>query len=61
MQTIDKLKVCQTPFDVLKVEQEWWSARSRAYLESGVRFAQAFSDSAKRTNQAPNKRANAAN
>jgi hypothetical protein len=32
---------------VLKVEQQWWSARTRAYLESGVRFAQAFSDAAK--------------
>lgn len=46
--TFADLQKCETAFDVLKVEQEWWAARSKAYLESGLRFAQTFSEAAAR-------------
>ncbi len=39
---LEQLKACQSPVDVLSVEQVWLAARSKAYMESGVRFAQAF-------------------
>ncbi len=39
---LEQLKACQSPVDVLSVEQAWLAARSKAYLESGMRFAQAF-------------------
>ena len=39
---IEQLKACQSPIDVLSVEQAWIAARSKAYMESGLRFAQAF-------------------
>lgn len=40
--TLDRLCECKSPLEVLSVEQEWVRARSRSYLESGLRFAQAF-------------------
>jgi hypothetical protein len=40
--TLDQLCECKSPLDVLAVEQDWVRARSRAYLESGLRFAEAF-------------------
>jgi hypothetical protein len=40
--TLDRLCECKSPLDVLSVEQDWVRARSRAYLESGLRFAEAF-------------------
>lgn len=40
--TFDQLCECKSPLDVLAVEQDWVRARSRAYLESGLRFAGAF-------------------
>jgi len=39
---LDQLRKCQSPMEVLNVEQAWMAARSKAYLESGLRFAQAF-------------------
>jgi hypothetical protein len=39
---LDQLRRCQSPLEVLNVEQAWVAARSKAYLESGLRFAQAF-------------------
>jgi hypothetical protein len=39
---IEQLKKCQSPIEILNVEQAWVAARSKAYLESGLRFAQAF-------------------
>jgi hypothetical protein len=39
---LEQLKACQSPVEVLSVEQAWLAARSKAYLESGVRFAQVF-------------------
>ena len=39
---LDRLKACQSPVEVLSVEQAWLAARSKAYIESGLRFAQAF-------------------
>lgn len=39
---LEQLKACQSPIDVLSVEQAWLAARSKAYLDSGLRFAQAF-------------------
>lgn len=44
MNTFEQLRSCRTPFDVLMVEREWWAARSKAYLESGVRLAQTFAE-----------------
>jgi hypothetical protein len=38
----EQLKACQSPVDVLSVEQAWLAARSKAYMESSLRFAQAF-------------------
>jgi hypothetical protein len=40
--TFGRLCECRTPLDVLSVEQEWLRACSRFYLESGMRFADAF-------------------
>jgi hypothetical protein len=37
-----QLAACRSPLEVLEVEQAWLTARSKAYLESGQRFAQAF-------------------
>ena len=45
--TLDRLCECRTPLDVLSVEQDWVRARSRFYLESGLRFADAFAAVAK--------------
>jgi len=39
---MEQLKACQSPVEVLGVEQAWLAARAKAYLESGLRFAQAF-------------------
>jgi hypothetical protein len=39
---LEQLKKCQSPIEVLNVEQAWVAARSKAYLESGLRFAQTF-------------------
>jgi hypothetical protein len=40
--TLEQLCECRSPLDVLSVEQDWVRARSRAYFESGLRFAEAF-------------------
>jgi hypothetical protein len=45
--TLDRLCDCKTPLDILSIEQEWLRARSQFYLESGVRFADAFADAAR--------------
>jgi hypothetical protein len=45
--TFGRLCECRTPLDVLSVEQDWVRARSRFYLESGLRFADAFADVAR--------------
>ena len=47
--TFGRLCECKTPLDVLSVEQEWLRARSRFYLESGLRFADAFAAVARET------------
>jgi len=39
---LTQLAACRSPIEVMQVEQAWLSARSKAYLESGQRFAQAF-------------------
>jgi hypothetical protein len=41
-ETFGQLCGCKTPLDVLSVEQDWLRARSRFYLESSLRFADAF-------------------
>jgi hypothetical protein len=41
---LERLKTCKDSTDVLKVEQAWVSARSRTFLESGVRFASVFAN-----------------
>jgi len=43
---LEQLKACQSPVDVLSVEQAWLAARSKAYMDSGKRFAQAFAAAA---------------
>lgn len=45
--TFKALAVCKVPMDVLTVEQQWLKRRAQAYLDSGLRFAQAFADVAK--------------
>ena len=40
--TLEALCKCESPVDVLAVEQAWVKARSEAYLDSGLRFASAF-------------------
>jgi hypothetical protein len=42
-----RLCECKSPLDVLTVEQDWVRLRSRAYLESSLRFAEAFAAVAK--------------
>lgn len=49
-QTLARLCECRTPLDVLHAEQEWVRARSQSCLESGLRFADAFSRFAHDTN-----------
>jgi hypothetical protein len=41
---LEDLARCQTPYDVLKVEQAWLIARSKSYFDSGLRFAGIFAD-----------------
>lgn len=51
--TMDALGKCQGPMDILAVEQQWLRARAQAYLDSGMRFAQAFAELAKTAETAP--------
>ncbi len=37
-----RLATCRSPLEVMQVEQDWLTARSKAYVDSGQRFAQAF-------------------
>ena len=39
---LEQLKTCKSPIDLFGVEQAWMAARSKAYMESGKRFAEAF-------------------
>ena len=39
---LDQLKACKSPLDVLTVEQAWFAARSKAYLDSGLRITRTF-------------------
>jgi hypothetical protein len=41
-EALEQLKTCKSPMDVLSVEQAWFAARSKTFMESGMRFAQAF-------------------
>jgi hypothetical protein len=41
-EVLEQLKGCKSPLDVLSVEQAWLAARSKSYLDTGLRFAQAF-------------------
>lgn len=41
---LEQLKTCQDSAEVLKVEQGWMTARSRTFLESGIRFAKVFAN-----------------
>lgn len=50
---LEQLKKCQSPLEVLNVEQAWVAARSKAYLESGLRFAQTFAAIAQGRKTAP--------
>ncbi|HUZ12890.1 MAG TPA: hypothetical protein VMU93_08590 [Caulobacteraceae bacterium] len=40
--TVEALARCASPSDVLAVEHAWLKARGEAYLDSGLRFAEAF-------------------
>lgn len=44
---LEKLRECKSPLEVLSVEQAWLAARQKAYLETGLRFAQAFANIAR--------------
>lgn len=39
---LKQLQACQSPLDVLAVEQSWLQARTQAYMDSGLRFAKVF-------------------
>ena len=39
---LEQLRGCKSPLDVLSVEQAWMAARSKSYLDTGLRFAHAF-------------------
>jgi hypothetical protein len=40
--TLQALAKCRSPLDVLAVEQAWLKTRGEVYLDSGLRFAEAF-------------------
>jgi hypothetical protein len=42
----DRLLKCETVLDVVKVEQDFIAARSKAYFDAGLRVAQLFSATA---------------
>jgi len=42
--TFEQLKACKSPLDVLSTEQAWLSARSKAYMDAGTRWAQIFAE-----------------
>jgi hypothetical protein len=44
MSALEELRACKSSVDVLRVEQRWWSARSKSYMDSGLRLAEAFAD-----------------
>lgn len=46
--TLQHLRVCRSPMDALAAEQAWLSARSKANLDAGPRFAKAFATVAQR-------------
>lgn len=52
---LDQLKACRSPMDVLAAEQAWLSARSKAYLDAGPRFARAFAAVAQGLQRVPEK------
>lgn len=35
---LEALQNCQSPLDVIKVEQQWLMARSQAYMDAGMRI-----------------------
>lgn len=39
---LEQLKHCKSPVDLLKVEQDWFAARTKSCLESGLRIAHAL-------------------
>jgi hypothetical protein len=41
---LEQLKTCKTPLEVLNVEQAWLAARSKVYMDSGMRFARTFAN-----------------
>lgn len=54
-EALAQLQACKSPLEVLSVEQAWLTARSKAYLDSGLRLAQAFGDVARLTAEPPAK------
>ena len=44
---LEQLRACRSPLDVLSVEQEWLTTRSKAYLDAGPRFGRIFAAVAK--------------
>jgi hypothetical protein len=47
LETLEALGHCESPLDVLSVEQKWMHKRAQAYIDSGMRFAQAFASAAR--------------
>ncbi len=53
MRTLQQLADCKTPLDILRVEQEWMTERSKAMFEGGVRMAKLFADATQTMAQLP--------
>ncbi len=37
---LERFKACRSPFDVAAVQQAWFAARAKAYVDTGVRLFQ---------------------
>ena len=47
LETLEALGHCESPLDMLSVEQKWVQKRAQAYIDSGMRLAQAFANAAR--------------
>lgn len=55
MSAMQQLADCKTPLDIVRVEQEWMTARSKAMFEASVRMATLFADAAKAMAMVPSR------
>jgi hypothetical protein len=54
--TLEAVRGCTSPIDLLVVEQQWVKNRTQSYIDSGLRFAQAFAGIAKNLGGEPPER-----